>query len=46
MKPIKRSYELWMRADMDGYITKFGVYQGKVADASKSFVEDDEFWSW
>ena len=31
-----------MRADMDGYITKFGVYQGKAADASNSSVKDDE----
>ena len=42
MKPIKRGYKLWMRADMDGYITKFDVYQGKVSDASKSSAEDDE----
>ena len=42
MKPIKRGYKLWMRADMDGYITKFDVYQGKVSDARKSSAEDDE----
>ncbi|KAK3772798.1 hypothetical protein RRG08_011197 [Elysia crispata] len=30
MKPIKRGYKLWVRADMDGYISKFDVYfQGK-----------------
>ena len=29
MKPIKRGYKLWMRADMDGYISKFDVYQGR-----------------
>ena len=28
-KPIKRGYKLWMRADMDGYVSKFDVYQGK-----------------
>ena len=28
-KPIKRGYKLWMRADMDGYISRFDVYQGK-----------------
>ena len=28
-KPIKRGYKLWMRADMDGYISKFDIYQGK-----------------
>ncbi len=27
--PIKRGYKLWMRADMDGYISRFDVYQGK-----------------
>ena len=29
MKPIKRGYKLWVRADMDGYISKFDVYQGR-----------------
>ena len=29
MKPIKRGYKLWVIADMDGYISKFDVYQGK-----------------
>lgn len=29
MKPIKRGYKLWMRADMDGYISKLDVYQGR-----------------
>ena len=29
MKPIKRGYKLWARADNDGYISKFSVYQGK-----------------
>ncbi len=28
-KPIKRGNKLWMRADNDGYITKFDLYQGK-----------------
>ena len=28
-KPIKRGYKLWMQADMDGYISRFDVYQGK-----------------
>eukprot|EP00794_Sanderia_malayensis_P012537 gene12537-13823_t len=28
-KPIKRGYKLWMRADMDAYISKFDIYQGK-----------------
>ena len=34
-KPIKRGYKLWMRADMDGYITKFDVYQGKSGHKDK-----------
>mgnify|MGYP001799727235 CR=1 FL=1 len=29
IKPIKRGYKVWVRADMSGYITKFDVYQGK-----------------
>ena len=29
MKPIKRGYELWVRADMNRYISKFDVYQGR-----------------
>ena len=29
MKPIKRGYKLWVREDLDGYISKFDVYQGK-----------------
>ena len=29
MKPVKRVYKLWLRADMDGYISKFDVYQGR-----------------
>ena len=29
MKPIKRGYKMWVLADMDDYIFKFDVYQGK-----------------
>ena len=29
MKPIKPGYMLWVRADMDGYVSKFDVYQEK-----------------
>ena len=29
MKPIKRGYKIWARADMDGYMSKFSIYQGK-----------------
>ena len=34
MKPIKRGYKLWVRADVDGYISKFDVYQGKTDTSS------------
>ncbi|XP_065672246.1 piggyBac transposable element-derived protein 3-like [Hydra vulgaris] len=29
VKPIKRGYKLWSLADMDGYLYKLEVYQGK-----------------
>ena len=29
VKPIKRGFKMWVRADSDGYISKFEVYQGK-----------------
>ena len=34
MKPIKRGYKLWEMADMDGYLFKFKVYQGKCENKS------------
>lgn len=34
MKPIKCEYKLGVRADMDGYISKFAVYQGKTDTSS------------
>ena len=34
MKPIKRGYKLWEMADMDGYLYKFEVYQGKCENKS------------
>lgn len=40
MKPIKRGYKSWVRADMDGYISKFNVYQGKT-DTSPGDSEDN-----
>ena len=40
MKPIKRGYKLWMRADTDGYITKFDIYQGKNSEVN---TEEDRF---
>ncbi|KAK6169502.1 hypothetical protein SNE40_020545 [Patella caerulea] len=30
LKPIKRGYKLWVRADSDGYISNFDIYQGKL----------------
>ncbi len=42
MKPIKRGYKLWVRADMDGYISKFDVYQGKAAE---EFTVEGLDWS-
>lgn len=38
MKPIKWGYKLWVRADLDGYISKFDVYQGK--HKSEELVHD------
>ena len=29
MKPIKRGYKIWAKADMDGYMSKFSMYQCK-----------------
>ena len=29
MKPIERGFKLWSLADMDGYLYKFNIYQGK-----------------
>ncbi|KAK3791503.1 hypothetical protein RRG08_055526 [Elysia crispata] len=29
MKPIKRGFKMWVRADSDGYMSSFEVYQGK-----------------
>ena len=31
MKPIKRGYKLWERADANGYVSKLDIYQGKDA---------------
>lgn len=40
MKPIKHGYKMWARADMDGYINKFDVYQGMV-DANETLTPVD-----
>ncbi|MGH0142441.1 UNVERIFIED_CONTAM: hypothetical protein FKN15_021211 [Acipenser sinensis] len=29
MKPVKRGYKIWTRADMNGYVCDFSVYTGK-----------------
>ena len=42
MKPIKRGYKLWARADLDGYISKFDVYQGKTTETSSEAVDTDD----
>ena len=34
IKPMKRGYKLWEMADMDGYLYKFKVYQGKCENKS------------
>ncbi len=34
MKPIKRGYKLWCRAEMSGYLSEFQVYQGKTESKS------------
>ncbi|XP_068742200.1 piggyBac transposable element-derived protein 3-like [Montipora capricornis] len=41
MKPIKHGYKLWVRADMDGYISKFDVYQGKSVTSSGVSQDSD-----
>lgn len=34
MKPVKHCYKLWVKADMDGYISRFDVYQVKTDTSS------------
>uniref|UniRef100_A0A0B6ZX71 PiggyBac transposable element-derived protein domain-containing protein n=1 Tax=Arion vulgaris TaxID=1028688 RepID=A0A0B6ZX71_9EUPU len=36
MKPIKRGYKIWCRADMTGYVYEFEIYQGKSQDTNNS----------
>ncbi|CAH2016587.1 unnamed protein product [Acanthoscelides obtectus] len=33
MKPIKRGYKVWVRADSSGYMCEFQIYTGKVDHA-------------
>ena len=42
MKPIKHGYKMWVRADMDGYVSKFDVYQGKVNANETTMPVDNE----
>ena len=42
MKLIKHGYKIWVRADMDGYISKFEVYEGKVKDINQTPSEEYE----
>ena len=35
MKPVKRGYKVWLRADESGYISKFQIYSGKVGEAAE-----------
>ena len=37
MKPIKRGYKLWERADANGYVSKLDIYQGKDACVDERF---------
>lgn len=32
MKPIKRGYKVWVRADQSGYVLQFQIYTGRVKD--------------
>ena len=40
MKPIKRGLKLWVRADSDGYISIFSMYQGKGTGTGGAHRED------
>lgn len=35
MKPIKRDYKVWVRADMNGFVCEFQIYTGKIDDKSE-----------
>jgi len=39
MKPIKRGYKLWVRADKTGYICEFQVYKGKIDKTSETNLD-------
>lgn len=35
MKPTKRGYKLWVRADLSGYMCEFQVYTGKIVEGTE-----------
>ena len=35
LKPIKRGYKVWIRADESGYVCQFQIYSGKVSDIAE-----------
>lgn len=35
MKPIKRGYKMWVRADQSGFVSEFQIYTGKTDDATE-----------
>ncbi|XP_014487182.1 PREDICTED: piggyBac transposable element-derived protein 3-like [Dinoponera quadriceps] len=40
MKPIKRGYKVWVRADDYGYICEFQIYTGKTRNQSENCLGD------
>ncbi|CAI6354194.1 unnamed protein product [Macrosiphum euphorbiae] len=36
MKPIKRGYKIWVRADQNGFISEFEIYTGKTDSVESS----------
>ena len=38
MKPIKRGYKVWVRADEYGYICEFQMYTGKIGNKTESLL--------
>lgn len=40
LKPIKRGYKIWVRADLNGYVCDFDIYTGKSQDREGQLGED------
>lgn len=38
LKPIKRGYKMWVRADEKGFISQFQIYTGKVESTEKNLA--------